>query len=394
MASLYRRLHRIFTPTRSSPLPPPTTTSKSRTKRSKSSKTALPSELFKERNLNSLVNKFKIASDSYRFRSRHGVYKKIVLRLARAKRFLFIQEIIEHQKQYNDITNEGFAVRLISLYGQSGMFENALKMFDELPDLKCGRTVMSFNALLSACVNSKKFDMVDELFRELPSKLSIDPDLISFNIVIKALCEMGSLDNAVSMLDEMEERGLQPNLVTFNTILNEFYGNSQYGEGEKIWDRMEKCNVIPDVRSYNAKLRGMTNEKRMTGATELFDEMVTKGLIPDVFSFQALIKGFCDEGNLGEAKRWYRELLKSDCEPVRMTFDTLVPFVCEKGDYDTGFELCKEIIDRRCVVKGGLLQLVVDGLVKESKVEKAKEIVDQVNTENFVSPSLKMPVED
>ncbi|GFY88974.1 hypothetical protein Acr_06g0009140 [Actinidia rufa] len=46
--------------------------------------------------------------------------KTIVRRLAAAQKLSDIEDIIEHQKKYPDITNEGFAVRLICLYGKSG----------------------------------------------------------------------------------------------------------------------------------------------------------------------------------------------------------------------------------------------------------------------------------
>nr|DAD42496.1 TPA_asm: hypothetical protein HUJ06_000726 [Nelumbo nucifera] len=125
---------------------------------------------------------------------------------------------------YDDISKEGFAIRLISLYGQSSMSEHACRTFGQLPELKCTRTVKSFNALLSACADSRNFDKADQIFRELPSRLSITPDLFSYNIMIRALCDRGSLDSALSFLDEMEKNGVGPNLITFNTLLNAFYG--------------------------------------------------------------------------------------------------------------------------------------------------------------------------
>ncbi|KAA8524255.1 hypothetical protein F0562_010678 [Nyssa sinensis] len=50
-------------------------------------------------------------------------------------------------------------------------------------------------------------------------------------------------------------------------------------------------------------------------------------------------------------------------------FEELLPFVCEKGDFDFAFELCKEVITRRFIIGTATMQLVVDGLVKESKME-------------------------
>ncbi|KAE7995503.1 hypothetical protein FH972_000287 [Carpinus fangiana] len=337
---------------------------------------SISGHLYKDRSLKQLVQKFKKSSEFKLFRTKISVYKHTVHRLASAKCFNWIEEILEHQKKYKDMSKEGFSARLINLYGRSGMFEHAQKVFDEMHERKCSRTVLSLNALLGAGLNSKKFDLVGELFKELPKKLSIEPDLISYNMVIKAFCEMGSFDLAISMLDEMEKKGMEPDLITFKTLLHGLYGKCQFSDGEKIWDRMKKKNVVLGDRSYNAKLLGLALEKKTKEAVELVEEMKSKGVKPNLFSFNAVIKGFVNEGNLEEAKLWYNKIGQSSLAPDRMIFNMLIPFFCEKGEVDLAFNLCKEILKRKFVVDVSLLQLVVDGLVKESKMEEANKLVE------------------
>ncbi|KAK8517363.1 hypothetical protein V6N12_032555 [Hibiscus sabdariffa] len=346
-------------------------------------------ELYKERDLKLLVEKFKNSCEYYRFRTRNGIYEDVVRRLASAGRFQWIEEILEYQKKYEDISKEGFAARLIRLYGRSGMFEHAYKVFDEMPN----RGLMSFNALMGACVNAKKFDKVDGFFKELPQKLSIEPNLVSYNTVINAFCEMGSLDSARLMLDEMEKKGVQPDVITFNTLLHGFCKNGRVGDGEKIWGKMVEKNVAPDIRSYNAKLLGFATEKRMKEADNLVEEMRSKGVKPDVFTFTYMITGFVNEGNLEKAKEWYSQIGKNGVAPDKQTFKTLVPFVCEKGDLSFAMELCKEIFGRRKLVDAALLQRVVDDLVEASKIEDAKELMKLAETNSYCRYNLNMPAE-
>ncbi|XP_062162286.1 small ribosomal subunit protein mS78 (rPPR3a)-like [Alnus glutinosa] len=351
-------------------------------------------DLYEERSLKQLVQRFKKSSEHERFRTKIGIYKVTVHRLASAKRYNWIEEILEDQKKYKDISKEGFSARLIYLYGKSGMFEHAQKVFDEMPDRNCERTALSLGALLGACVNSKKFGLVSELFEELPKKLSIEPDLVSYNTIVKAFCEMDSFDSAVSVLDKMEKKGVEPNLITFNTLLNGLYGKGQFADGEKIWERMEKKNVAPNVRSYNAKLRGLALEKKTKEAVELVEEMKSKDVKPDVFSFNAVIKGYMNEGNLEEAKRWYNEIERSALAPDRRIFEMLIPFVCEKGEVELAFELCEETFKRKLLVDASLLQLVVDGLVKESKIEEAKKLEHLGKFNQYRRYSLKLPSDE
>ncbi|KAG4195640.1 hypothetical protein ERO13_A06G121700v2 [Gossypium hirsutum] len=353
MSSLTRVLRRTFSTT---PNPQPHSVRK------------FSEDLYKERDLKRLP-----------LPRRSGIYEDIVRRLASAGRFQWIEEVLEDQKKYQDISKEGFAARLIHLYGKSGMFEQAYKVFDEMPN----RGLLSFNALMGACVNAKKFDKVNGFFKELPEKLSVEPDLVSYNTVIKAFCEMGSLDSARLMLDEMEKKGVQPDI----------FKNGRFDDGEKIWGKMVEKNVEPDIRSYNAKLLGFSTEKKMKEAVNLVEEMRSKGLKLDVFTFNYMIRGFVNEGKLEEAKEWYNQIGKNECAPDKLTFTMLVPFLCEKGDLSFAIELCKEIFGRKKLVDAALLQRVVDELVKASNIEDAKELVKLAKTNNFCRYKMKMPAE-
>lgn len=287
-----------------------------------------------------------------------------------------IEEIIEAQKKYKDIKDEGFAIRLIMLYGKAGMFSHARKLFDELPELNCERTVKSFNALLASCVNSKEYDQVETIFREVPQEVSIEADVRSYNIVISAYCEMDALDKAILFFNAMEKTGMEPDLVTFNTLLTAFYKRGQFLEGESVWGMMESKNIAPNIISYNARLQGMVQEKRIQEGIGLLAEMEEKKIEPDVHSYNALIKVFCEEGDLEEAKKWYNKLKENEITPNKSTYGTLLPFLCEQGDFEFGLQLCREAIDNQLFINVAEVQRVVDGLVEVSKIEEAKDLVE------------------
>ncbi|XP_024928352.3 pentatricopeptide repeat-containing protein At3g13150 [Ziziphus jujuba] len=389
MSSINRRLHGIFT----NSLPAKT---KTKTKTKVNTKTNLnffpKSASTDENKLQKWVDNFKKSSDRDNFRNKRGIYDFAVRCLAAADQFSMIEEILEAQKKYGDITNEGFAMRLITLYGKSGMVDHAHKLFDELPQLQCERTVRSFNALLTAYFNAKKFDKVVQIFQELPSSVSVESDVISYNIFIHALCEMGSLDLAISTLESMENIGVQPNLISFNTLLNALYRNERCSEGERLWGLMEIKSIVPNVRSYNSRLRGMVNQNRILEAVELVGEMESKEIKPDVFTYAALIKGFCNEENLKEAKRWYGELQRNKCTPVLAIYAELVPLCCKVGDLNMAFELLSDAISCRQLIKEEMLKQVVDGLVKEKKIKEAKKLVELVKSSKHLNYKLQLSV--
>ncbi|KAI3795773.1 hypothetical protein L1987_38432 [Smallanthus sonchifolius] len=342
-------------------------------------------------NLKMFIDKFKRASNTGPFRYSYKYYEDVVNHLAHARQHYYIEQILEHQKRYKtDMTNEPFVVRLISLYGKSRMYDHARKVFDEMPELNCPRTVLSANALLTACVNSKRFNHVPELFREIREELAIEPDDVSYNVVIKAFCEMEDSDSALEMIDEMEEKGCKCSTYTFNTILDALYRNGNILEGDKQWEVMKSKNLEPDVRTYNAKVRGLVVGKRMTDAIGLVGEMKSNGVSPDVYTYNGLINGFVKEDELMEVKKWYGIMMENKIVPDSVTFRMIIAFACKKGDYKFGFELSKEGLMKGMNVGRSNLQEVLDGLMKESSIDEAKELVELVDGSKFIYYKLKL----
>ncbi|PHT46944.1 hypothetical protein CQW23_16102 [Capsicum baccatum] len=188
------------------------------------------------------------------------------------------------------------------------MYDHARKLFDEMPKLNCSRSVFSFNALLESCIKSERYDEIGKLFRELPEKLSIVLNLMSYNLAMKALCKAGSVDSAVHLMDEIEKHGIKPNTVTCNTLLTALYESGRLTEAENLWIMMEKKTIDHDLSSYNIRLGGLLKANEVSNAIQLFEEIVNKGFKPSKFTYNALIKTYVDEGNLEQANMWYEKM--------------------------------------------------------------------------------------
>ncbi|XP_074586578.1 small ribosomal subunit protein mL103 (rPPR7)-like [Curcuma longa] len=346
-------------------------------------------KLFYERDPDKLAAAFIAASSSYRFRCHHRIYEISVRRLAKCGRPDAVEAILEHHKSFSsDFSREGFGVRLISLYGKAGMPAHAAATFRQLPDLGSPRTVKSFNALLTAYAQSGDLNGLDEAFRDIPA--SITPNHISYNILIGALCEKGDLEAAMRTVDLMNTNAISLDLITCNTLLHSFYINKP-SEVEKIWEMMRENNIEPDSRSFNAKLRWLVAKGRTHEAVEVVDQMKRNGPKPDAFTFNALLKGHIQGGNLEEAKKLFFDFTKNDCSPNQQTFEILIPYLSETGELDWAVRCCYDGMSRRCFVRAPFLQGVVDALVKSSRVEEAKKLVEVCRKNNYSKKSLQMP---
>ncbi|CAI9781012.1 unnamed protein product [Fraxinus pennsylvanica] len=302
-----------------------------------------------------------------------------VRRLAKSHRFSDIESFLESHKTLPQITEEAFLASLIRSYGVAGMFENALKTFDEMNSLGTPRSSLSFNALLTACVHSKLFDRVPTYFSEIPAKNGFSPDKFSFGILIKAYCEMGSPEMAIEKLSEMEEKGIEVTPVTFTTILHGLYKKGRSEEAERFWDeRVTKKGCVPDVGAYNVRLMHIHGGE-VEGVTRLIDEMCNAGIKPDAISYNYLMTCYCKNGMMDEAKKVYDELGSKCCNPNTTTFRTLVFHLCEQGRYVTGYKVFKESVKLHKIPDFNTLKYLAEGLAKNGHTNELKAMIRTMN---------------
>jgi pentatricopeptide repeat protein len=349
-------------------------------------------DIMRERDPDKLVSQFisaSAASQSFR-EEHHRVYGVAVDRLTSFGRQDAVAAILDSQKPFLEASTEGFATRLIRLYGRASMPSHAATTFHDLPPKY--KSVRTFDALLSAYVNARDCDAVATTFQQiLASHPTIVPNVYSYNILIRALCRKPDLSAALDVIPLMEKCGLTPNEASFSILLNGFYNNGCFSGAEKFWEMMKERNVQPDVRCYNAKLRGLVAQGRIQDAVAVIEAMQKDGPKPDSVSYNELIRGYCKEGKLDEAKKVYDDMVNNKCAPNRGTFHTLVSHSLEAGELDLALNCCHEIFSWRCRVKCSLLKVVVTALVAASRIKEATSIVELGWENNYNPMYLNMP---
>ncbi|KAL5983097.1 hypothetical protein ACLOJK_017178 [Asimina triloba] len=301
-----------------------------------------------------------------------------VRRLAKFRRFSDIESLIEAQKSDPKITHEPFLASLILTYGRAGMLDSALRTFQQMDSLGTPRSAVSFNALLKACNLSRKYDQVPKLFAEVPLKYGIVPDAISYGILVKSLCESGTLESAMLVLKEMEEKEIEITTFTFTSVLDAYYKKGQVEDAERIWSEMGKKGCSLDVVAYNVKLMRTAHHGTPEELKALMDEMASLGLKPDIISYNYLMICYCKNGKMDEAMKVYESLDEKRRWPNATTFRMLVYYLCKNGDFDAGLEVFRASMKRDKIPKFSTTKVLVEGLVTNSKKGDAKVLIHEV----------------
>jgi leucine-rich PPR motif-containing protein len=337
-----------------------------------------PLHIFKiESDPQKLVQIFKQSAEHPKFRSLQSPYEVTVKKLASAKQFIAIEEILDHSLQVSEPCSEAFIIRIILLYGIAGMPQHAIKTFNKMKSLNISPTVKSFNALLNALIESKNPKLVRDFYKDIDSFeiFGISANVKTYNIIVKAICEMNEHESALSFLDEMRKHGCEPDIFTYNTILSALYKQGKYKEADDLLGKMtETCP--PDVITYNIRMSHLCECDKTSDAEKLLDEMVSKGLNPNIFNFNTLIAGYCKENNMTEAMRIFSDISRKGCDPDAVTYYTLISLSSKEGHFDTAYELYIESMRRNWMPNLKTANMLIDGLVKNNKVENAREVIE------------------
>lgn len=189
-----------------------------------------PLHIFKlESDPQKLVHTFKQSAEQQRFRRLETPYKVTVKKLAFAKEFDAIEEILEHSLQVSKPCSEVFIIRIIMLYGLAGMPQHAIKTFHRMKNLNISPTIKSFNALLNALVKSENPKLAHDFYKDIDN-FGVSANLKTYTIVVKAICKMNEHESALSFLDEIRKHGCEPDIFTYNVILSALYQQGKYKE--------------------------------------------------------------------------------------------------------------------------------------------------------------------
>ncbi|KAF3439057.1 hypothetical protein FNV43_RR17332 [Rhamnella rubrinervis] len=268
-----------------------------------------------------------------------------VRRLAKSRRFTDIETLVESHKSDPKIKEEPYLSTLIRSYGLAGMFDHAMRTYEQMDDLGTPRSVISFNTLLSACNHSKMFDKVPVLFNDIPKKYGVSPNKITYGILAKAYCEAGSPEKAIETLREMEDKGVEITAVTFTTIFDALYKKGRSEEAEQLWNKMEKKGCELDVAAYNVRI------------------MHSQGGKPE------------KNGMMDEARKVYEGLEEHECNPNAATFRTFIYYLCRNGDYERGYKVFKTSVHMHRIPDFNTMKHLVEGLVKTKKTKEAKGLI-------------------
>merc|ERR1719159_1176901 len=98
--------------------------------------------------------------------------------------------------------------------------DKAARVFDEMVRNGIPMNTVLYTTLIKGFARASQTDKAMEIYEYMRKEKSVEPDLVTFSILIKANCDTGRMEEALRLLEALSELGSQPDEIVFNNLLN------------------------------------------------------------------------------------------------------------------------------------------------------------------------------
>lgn len=133
---------------------------------------------------------------------------------------------------------------------------------------------------------------------------------VSYNILIRELCQVRRVAEAQKLSNEMPAADLSPDLFTYLAMIDGLFKNGHFEEAMALLQSLERDKYELNIEVYSLVIDGLRRVGRLEEARKKLDQLTEKGLVPDVVTYIILINGLCVKGMKMEAvsclSKWKR----------------------------------------------------------------------------------------
>lgn len=337
-------------------------------------------------------------------------YNMAIKIAGRGKDFKHMRNLFFEMRRNRFIITTDTWTIMIMQYGRAGLTEIALRIFGEMKASGCNPTGSTYKYLVILLCGRKgrKVDNAVKVFQEMihagytPDKELIETYLgclcevsklqaarscmeslckvgftrpLSYSLYIRALCRAGRLEEALALVNEVEEDRSKLDQYIYGSVVHGLLRRGQTEQALAKVESMKQVGILPNVHVYTSLIVHFFKEKQVGRALETFAEMQEKGCKPTVVTYSALIRGYMDSSKITEAWDIFNHMKEKGPYPDFKTYSMFISCLCKVGKSAEALQLISEMLDKGIVPSNINFRTIFFGLNREGKQDLARSVL-------------------
>nr|GEW06366.1 pentatricopeptide repeat-containing protein At2g13600 [Tanacetum cinerariifolium] len=268
---------------------------------------------------------------------------------------------------------EKVKIRLIDTYSKSGLFNDAYKVFDEMPE----RNVFSWNTVLASLTNTGRLDEARKVF----SQMGIT-DQCSWNSMVSGFGKYDRFKESVEFFVRMHGEGFVLNQYSYGSVLKSCAGLRDVMIGMQVHGSVVKSPYEGDVYMGSALIDMYAKCGNVGCAEKVFDGMSFRNVV----TWNSLITCYEQNGPASEAINVFKKMMDGGIEPDEVTLASVISACATLSNLNLGRELHNRVVKFNKLRDDLVISnALVDMYAKCSKIDEARWIFDTMPLRNIVS---------
>lgn len=253
----------------------------------------------------------------------------------------------EFSTNFGKPKDQAYLTPLLYVHARVGHVQETLAQFDRLStDFGVNPNIISWNIVLAAYANAEDFDGALKRFQTM-LKQGFEPDAYSFGTLMGVAANIGDKDGVHYLVDFARERGIKGTTAMIDTLVETYCRNDELDEAESLVEVVSKMDLDGScTRMWNRLICTHAFRADPDAVLRLQERMREADVPPDGMTYAALMQSLVSIGKPKAAHQILKELHRKDQVSISMFhYAILLNAYAKKGDSDMVNVLYKEILE-------------------------------------------------
>lgn len=222
-----------------------------------------------------------------------------------------------------------------------------------------------------------KHCLVDDTMKVLRAKLWKDPQFEDnlYHLLICSCKELGHLENAVTIYNQMPRHDGKPNMHIMCTMIDIYSIMGLFSEAEKVYVKLKSSGIALDMIAYGIAVRMYVKAGSLEDACSVLDAMEKQeGIFPDIYMLRDMLRIYQRCGKIDKLKDLYYQILKTGVTWDQEMYNCVINCCSRALPIDEISEIFDEMLQRGFVPNTITFNVMLDVYGKAKLLKKARKL--------------------
>ncbi|KAM7279338.1 hypothetical protein ACFE04_006472 [Oxalis oulophora] len=239
------------------------------------------------------------------------------------------------------IVNTNLVLRIV----EEGRVEEGMALLKRMLQKNMILDTIAYSLIVYSKVKLNDLDSAWTVYEEM-LKRGFNANSFVHTSFIGAFCGKGKIDEAIRLMQEMEDMNLKAYDETFDFLIIGCANAGRVEESLNYCRKMMTCQIIPSCLAFNEMVGKLTEFDNLKLADAMLTDLLNMGFVPEETTYSRLIAGYSNAGKCEEAIKLYHEMEYRSLNPGSLVFSSLIKGLCQCGKLAEAQKYLKIMKDR------------------------------------------------